>query len=124
MFGPKANLNSVAEILLARPPKKPSDHAHNHARAAHEAAYGCRAQQHGLQEAAGGGRRAFLGYAPERFLGVSALPDPKFRPTFAEKRLEKPKRGARAAPRARTGAAGTQPGRPDPDGGLGGAGGL
>jgi hypothetical protein len=81
MSGPSANLNSVAEILLARPPKKNvlvphrsrADPAHSHTRAAHGAAYGCRAYLHGPREATGGERRALLGYAPERFSGVFAL---------------------------------------------------
>ena len=48
-------------------------------------------------EAAGDGRRAFLGYIPMRFSGVSALLDPKFRPNFAEKSPEPKPRGGNAA---------------------------
>jgi hypothetical protein len=101
-----------------------ADPAHNHVRAAHGATYGCRAHPHGPREATGGGCRSFLGYAPERFSGVSALLDPKFRPSFAEKSPKKPPRGAQAAPRARTGPASTHQGRPDPGEGLDGAAGL
>ena len=129
---PSANPNSFAEISVAMPPKKPFRHPteavpipHTTTRALPTpmptAAVHIRTVR-GRPRAAGAERSlVMLPSVSQAFLPPQ---NPKFRPNFAEKRREKPPLGARAAPRARTGAAGTHPGRPDPGGGLGGAAGL
>ena len=129
---PSANPNLIAEILVARPPKKPFRHPteavpipHTTTRALPTpmptAAVHIRTVRGRLRAA---GAERFLVMLPSVSQAFLPPKTPNFDQISPKKGPEKPPRGARAAPRARTGAAGIHPGRPDPGGGLGGTAGL
>ena len=128
---PSANLNSVAEILVVRPPKKPFWHptgavpiSHTTTRAlptpTPTAAVHTRTVR-GRPRAAGAER--FLGMLPSVSQAFLRSQTPKFA-QISPKRAPKNPHGGLGRPPEPERAAGIHPGRPDPGGGLGGAAGL
>ena len=131
MSGPSANLNPVAEILLASPRKSRFGTPPEPCRSRTQPRARCPRGRLRLpctptRSAGGRGRRApsVSWICSRAFLRRFCPPRPQFSPKFHRKEPEKPPRGAQVVPRARTGAAGTHPGSPDPGGGLCGAAGL